>query len=77
MTAFNRRLHTGHGFVSRLPWQILAASRSDQDAAEALRQQNFNPATTNWVTAPTAAAVVNQVIAAQTNNQNFYRLVSP
>ena len=40
-------------------------------------QQNSNLATMNWVTVSNTPAVVNQVIAAQTNSQNFYRLAQP
>jgi hypothetical protein len=40
-------------------------------------QQNTNLATTNWVTVSNTPAVVNQMIAAQTNANNFYRLANP
>ncbi len=40
-------------------------------------QQNANPATPNWTTVSNPPAVVNQVTAPATNNQNFYRLFKP
>ena len=40
-------------------------------------QQNTNLTSTNWVSLAGTPAMMNLLIAPQTNNQNFYRLVHP